>query len=125
MLKVVLLSLLVYSNIETNENFQNKQKNSFNLKHSYEHKLLLAIKQDDFPTIENIISNNLIKINEHYEGKTFVIWAAINNKPEIVRLLVNYGADISKRCDLGFTIEDHCLANNSIEALSEIVVLKA
>ena len=125
MLKVALLSVFAFCNIHLNDYFHKNQHIFINLEQSAEQKLIMAIKENDFHTIKNIISNNLIEINEYYEGKTFVIWAGIHNKPEIIRLLVNYGSDISKRCDLGFTIEEHCIANNSIEALSEIVVLKA
>ena len=124
MLKIALLSVFAFFNIHLNDNFHMNEQIFLNLEQSTEQKLIIAIKENDFHTIENIIKNNLIEIDEHYEGKTFVIWAGIYNKPEIVRMLVEFGADLSKRCDLGYTIEDHCRANNSIKSLSEIIVLK-
>lgn len=123
MLKVTLLSFFSFCNIHLNDNFHINEQILSNLEPPTEQKLLMAIKENDFHTIENIITNNLIDINEHYEGKTFVIWAGIYNKPEIIRMLVEFGADLTKRCDLGYTIEDHCWANNSIKSLSEIIVL--
>lgn len=90
---------------------------------SEEIKLMLAIKNSDFDSIENILTNNLVSINDYYEGKTFVIWAAIYDKPEVINMLVNFGADVRKKCDLGYTVEEHCLANKSTRALAEIIVL--
>ena len=123
MLKVALLSVFAFCNIHLNDYFHKNQHIFINLEQSAEQKLIMAIKENDFHTIKNIISNNLIEINEYYEGKTFVIWAGIYNKPEIVRMLVDFGADLSKRCDLGYTIKEHCRANESIKALSEIIIL--
>ena len=57
--------------------------------------------------------------------KTFVIWVGIYNKPEIVRMLIDFGADLLNRCDLCYTIDDHCWANESTKALSEIIVFRA
>ena len=125
MLKIALLSVFAFFNTYLNDYFQKNQQILLNLEQSAEQKLIMAIQENDFHTVENIITNNLIEINEHYEGKTFVIWAGIYNKPEIVRMLVDFGADLSKRCDLGYTIDDHCWANESTKALSEIIVLRA
>ena len=125
MLKVTLLSVFAFCNIHFNDYFHKNQQILLNLEQSAEQKLIMAIQENDFHTVENIIKNNLIEINEHYEGKTFVIWAGIYNKPEIVRMLVDFGADLSKRCDLGYTIDEHCWANESMKALSEIIVLRA
>ena len=125
MLKVTLLSVFAFCNIHLNDYFHKNQQILLNLEQSAEQKLIMAIKENDFHTVENIITNNLIEINDHYEGKTFVIWAGIYNKPEIVRMLVDFGADLSKRCDLGYTIEEHCWTNESMKALSEIIVLRA
>ena len=84
---------------------------------------MLAIKNNEFDSIENILSKNSVSINEYYEGKTFVIWAAIYDKPEVINMLVNFGADVSKKCEFGYTIEEHCIANKSTKALAEIIVL--
>ena len=124
MLKIALLSVFAFCNIHLNDYFHKNQHILLNLEQSAEQKLIMAIKENDFHTIKNMITNNLIEINEYYEGKTFVIWAGIYDKPEIVRMLVDFGADLSKRCDLGYTIEEHCRANESIKALSEIIVLR-
>lgn len=125
MLKLTLLSLLTFCNIHLFDNNHKNQQILFNLQYSPKQKLLMAIKQGDFQSIEYIITNNLIEINEYYEGKTFVIWAGIYDKPEIVRMFVDFGADLSKRCILGYTIEEHCLANKSVKALAEVIVIRA
>ena len=117
MLKAVISSIFVI--IQINYSFGNyKPANS-----SEEFKLMLAIKNNDFGTIENLLSNKLVSLNGHQEGKTFVIWAAIYDKPEVINMLVSFGADLSKKCNLGYTIEEHCMANKSIKALAEIIVL--
>ena len=96
MLKVALLSVFAFCNIHMNDYFHKNQHILLNLEQSTEQKFIMAIKENDFHTIKNIITNNLIEINEYYEGKTFVIWAGIYNKPEIVRMLVDFGADLTR-----------------------------
>ena len=86
MLKIALLSVFAFFNIYLNDYFQKNQQILLNLEQSAEQKLIIAIIENDFYTIENMITNNLIEINEYHEGKTFVIWAGIYNKPEIVRM---------------------------------------
>ena len=49
--------------------FQKNQQILLNHEQSAEQKLIIAIKENDFYTIENMITFNLIEINKYYEGK--------------------------------------------------------
>ena len=117
MLKAIILTISVIAQINYSIEYYQSMDSSEEIK------LMLAIKNNDFDSIENILSNNLVSINDYYEGKTFVIWAAIYDKPEVINMLVYFGADVSKKCEIGYTIEEHCLANKSIKSLAEIIVL--
>ena len=84
-----------------------------------------AIMSEDYNLLDSLLKEGKVNVNHLYNGKTFVIYACIFNKPEIVRFLYNNGADIGIRCEDGYLPEDHANANNAIHALSEIVIIKA
>lgn len=91
----------------------------------YNTPLITAIQNEDFNYVEKIITNNQSLIDKRINGKTLIIHAAIMNKPEMVRLLYTLGADITLRCEEGYSPEEHANFNKSINALAEIIVIKA
>ena len=84
-----------------------------------------AIKNENYELFESLLKEGKVNVNHLYNGKTFVIYACIYNKPEMVRILYNNGADIGIRCEDGYLPEDHAKANDSYHALSELVIIKA
>lgn len=84
-----------------------------------------AIMKENYNLLDSLLKEGKVNINHFYNGKTFVIYAYIFNKPEVVRFLYNNGANVGIRCEDGYLPEDHAKANDSIHALSEIIIIKA
>lgn len=114
-----MFSVLIFSHMSISNDTKSPQKQSI------EFELLSAIEQNNFKVVEEIIANERLNINDFYKGKTFAIWASIHDKPEMLKILFEAGADLNKRCSFGYTIEEHCERNKSIRALAEIIVIKA
>ena len=84
-----------------------------------------AIKNENYKQAESLIEGGKVNVNQLYNGKTFLIYACIFNKPEMVRFLYNHGADLGIRCEDGYLPKEHAMANNAIHALSELIVIRA
>ena len=50
-------------------------------------RVLEAIRNDDYKFVEMAFVSGQIDVNEYYNDKTYLIYASIYNKPEMVRLL--------------------------------------
>ncbi len=87
--------------------------------------LLQAIESENYDLVEQIIVEEKLDLNTYYEGKTFLIHATIKNKPEMVRLLFSYGADITMPCEHGYSPEEYAQFNEAYNAWAEIAVIKA
>ena len=88
-------------------------------------KLKEAIRNDNYSYLEEFFTKNPNLINERFDGKSLIIHSAILNKPEMIRLFFTLGVDINTRCEEGYSPEEHAMYNNSINALAEIIVIKA
>ena len=119
-MKKLSLYLLLFTMVLSHA--QENKPNSFTVNAST---FVSAIDNDEYELVEHYLKNRLIPVNMFYEGKTFIIHACIKNKPEMIRLLVRHGADITLRCEEGFLPEEHAKRNDSIHALAEIIVIKA
>ncbi len=86
---------------------------------------LEAISNENYSEVETLLQNHKIDLNDYYEGKTLLIYASIQNKSEMVRLLCLHGADPTKRCIEGYTPKQHAIANNAYQAAAEIVLIIA
>ncbi|MGB1979559.1 MAG: ankyrin repeat domain-containing protein [Flavobacteriales bacterium] len=91
----------------------------------YDNPLVTAIQNEDYNYVEKIIKNNQYLIDKRINGKTLIIHAATMNKPEMIRLLYDLGADINLRCEEGYSPEEHANFKKSFNALAEIIVIKA
>lgn len=87
--------------------------------------VLEAIRNDDYKFVELAFKSGQIDVNDYYNGKTYLIYACMYDKPEMVRLLFTLGADILKRCDQGYLPIEHAKHHQAIYALAEIVVIQA
>src|SRR5690554_787811 len=83
-----------------------------------------AIVQGDIGTVKRLIALGE-DVNQKSLGKTPVIFAARYNKPEILSLLLENGADLSIKCDKGFTPQKHAELSNAKEALAVINVYRS
>ena|SRR5690606_9437442 len=78
-----------------------------------------AIVQGDIETVKRLIALGE-DVDQKSLGKTPIIFAARYNKPEILSLLLENGADLSIRCDNGYTPKKHAELSNAKEALAVI-----
>jgi hypothetical protein len=78
-----------------------------------------AIIQGDIETVKSMIELGE-DINKKSLGKTPAIFAARYNKPEILKLLIENGADLSIKCDKGYTAEKYAELSHAEEALKVI-----
>lgn len=78
-----------------------------------------AIMQGDIETVQRLIDLGE-DVNQKSLGKTPAIFAARYNKPEILSLLLENGADLSIKCDDGYTAKKYAELSNAKEALAVI-----
>ncbi|WP_150451346.1 ankyrin repeat domain-containing protein [Arenibacter lacus] len=78
-----------------------------------------AIIKGDIQTVKRLIALGE-DVNKKSLGKTPVIFAARYNKAEIVKLLLDNGADPSIRCESGYNAKKHAELSNAKEALAVI-----
>jgi len=75
-----------------------------------------AIMQGDIETVKRMIDLGE-DVNKKSLGMTPAIFAARYNKAEILKLLIENGADLSIRSDKGYTIKKHAELSNAQDAL--------
>ena len=78
-----------------------------------------AIMQGDYDTVKRMIELGE-DVNEKSLGMSPAIFAARYNKAEILSLLIENGADITVKCDKGFTAKRHAELSNAVDALAVI-----
>lgn len=78
-----------------------------------------AIIQGDIVTVRKLIELGE-DVNQKSLGMTPAIFAARYNKTEILKLLIENGADIRIRSDRGYSITKYAEAANAIDALMVI-----
>lgn len=96
-----------------------------NQKEELETKILYAIKNEGYTYLEEALFYGIIDPNHLINGKPIISYACTYNKPEMVRLFYVNGADLNLRCIEGYLPEEHAQINNAINALAEIIVIKA
>jgi len=78
-----------------------------------------AIMQGDYDTVKRMIELGE-DVNKKSLGMSPVIFAARYNKAEILELLIDSGADLSQKCDKGYTAKKHAEISGADAALSVI-----
>ncbi len=76
-----------------------------------------AIMQGDIETVKRMIDLGE-DVNKKSLGMTPAIFAARYNKADILKLLIENGADLGIRSDKGYTIKKHAELSNAQEALA-------
>ncbi|HUH46153.1 MAG TPA: ankyrin repeat domain-containing protein [Arenibacter sp.] len=78
-----------------------------------------AILQGDIETVKRLIALG-VDVNEKSLGKTPAIFAARYNKADILSVLLENGADLTIRCDDGYTAKKYAELSNAKDALAVI-----
>ncbi|MEM1260352.1 MAG: ankyrin repeat domain-containing protein [Bacteroidota bacterium] len=78
-----------------------------------------AIIQGDLDLVKKMIALGE-DVNQKSLGKTPAHYAARYNKPDILELLIQSGANLKKRCDQGYTVKKYAEIAQANEALKVI-----
>ncbi len=76
-----------------------------------------AIMQGDLATVQRMIELGE-DVNQKSLGMTPAIFAARYNKAEILQVLIDHGADLSLKCDKGYTAKKYANLSNATDALN-------
>ncbi|AYN66957.1 ankyrin repeat domain-containing protein [Euzebyella marina] len=75
-----------------------------------------AIMQGDIDTVKKLIDLGE-DVNQKSLGMTPAIYAARYNKPEILQLLIDNGANLKIKSDKGYSVKKYAELSNAVEAL--------
>lgn len=75
----------------------------------------LSIVKGDLETVKKLIELGS-NVDKKWNGLTPVMYAAKFNRTEILKLLIEKGADLKKKCDKGHTALDYAEMSNAKEA---------
>ncbi len=78
-----------------------------------------AIMEGDIETVKKFISLGE-DVNRKSVGMTPAMFAARYNKPEILKLLIEDGANLKTKSDKGYTAKKYAEMSNAVEALAVI-----
>lgn len=95
------------SNLFATENVVKVELNSF----------CKAIMQGDIDTVKRLIDLGE-DVNKKSLGMTPAIFAARYNKVKILKVLIANGADLSKKCNKGWSIEKYAKISNATDVLA-------
>ncbi|AXT20699.1 ankyrin repeat domain-containing protein [Flavobacteriaceae bacterium AU392] len=84
----------------------------------------LSVAKGDIDTVKKLISLGT-DVNEKSNGMTPLHYAAKYNRVEILKLLVENGAKLNKRCDKGNTAVEYAKLSNAKDAIAVLNELKA
>ena len=78
-----------------------------------------AVMQGDVTTVQRLITLGE-DVNQKSLGMTPAMFAARYNKVEVLKLLINNGADLKLKSNQGFTVKRYAELSNATEALEII-----
>ena len=113
------LALVMLGNVVLASNGSNHSlKNSFNYEIASDvNPLCMAISKGDIATVKQIIAYGVDVNDSTNRGLTPLMYAAIYNQTEIAKLLLEKGADLSKKDKSGSTALDHAKTSGSTAVL--------
>lgn len=100
-------------------NFEIKKSNNLSTISAELSSFCKAIMQGDLETVKKLISLGE-DVNQKSLGMTPAHFAARYNKAEILKVLIDNGANLKARCDKGYSVKKHAelsSANDVIEVL--------
>lgn len=113
------LALVMLGNVAlASKGTNHSSKNSFHYEIASDvNPLCMAISKGDFATVKQIIAYGVDVNDSTNRGMTPLMYAAIYNQTEIAKLLLEKGADLSKKDKSGSTALDHAKATGSTAVL--------
>lgn len=83
-----------------------------------------GIINNDYNTVNNLLSKRLISSRAIVDGKPLIVHAVINDQPDMVNLLLRYGAQpYADYCDQGYNAHEWAVKSGSYYARAELIVV--
>ena len=83
-----------------------------------------GIIKNDYKVVSDLLSKRLINSRSVVDGKPLLIHAVINDKPDMVNLLIRYGAQpYADFCNEGYNAHEWAVKSQSYYARAELIVV--
>lgn len=105
-------------------NLSNASSATTTLANDYNNIIVEGIIKNDYKVVSDLLSNRLINSRSVVDGKPLLIHAVINDKPDMVNLLIRYGAQpYADFCNEGYNAHEWAVKSQSYYARAELIVV--
>ena len=103
--------------------FQFANQESFVKVDGYNQIIIKEIINNNYKVVNDLLSKRLINSRSVVDGKPLLIHAVINDRPDMVNLLIRFGAQpYADYCDEGFNAHEWAVKSESYYARAELIV---
>ena len=105
-------------------NLSNASSATTTLANDYNNIIVEGIIKNDYKVVSDLLSKRLINSRSVVDGKPLLIHAVINDKPDMVNLLIRYGAQpYADFCSEGYNAHEWAVKSKSYYARAELIVV--
>ena len=105
-------------------NLSNASSATTKLANDYNNIIVEGIIKNDYKVVSDLLSKRLINSRSVVDGKPLLIHAVINDKPDMVNLLIRYGAQpYADFCNEGYNAHEWAVKSQSYYARAELIVV--
>ena len=105
-------------------NLSNATSATTTLANDYNNIIVEGIIKNDYKVVSDLLSKRLINSRSVVDGKPLLIHAVINDKPDMVNLLIRYGAQpYADFCNEGYNAHEWAVKSQSYYARAELIVV--
>ena len=105
-------------------NLSNASSATTTLANDYNSIIVEGIIKNDYKVVSDLLSKRLINSRSVVDGKPLLIHAVINDKPDMVNLLIRYGAQpYADFCNEGYNAHEWAVKSQSYYARAELIVV--
>ncbi len=105
-------------------NLSNASSATTTLANDYNNIIVEGIIKNDYKVVSDLLSKRLVNSRSVVDGKPLLIHAVINDKPDMVNLLIRYGAQpYADFCNEGYNAHEWAVKSQSYYARAELIVV--
>ena len=105
-------------------NLSNASSATTTLANDYNNIIVEGIIKNDYKVVSDLLSKRLVNSRSVVNGKPLLIHAVINDKPDMVNLLIRYGAQpYADFCNEGYNAHEWAVKSQSYYARAELIVV--
>jgi len=114
------LNLILFFNL----NLSNANSITTFSENEYSNIIVEGIVKNDYKVVKEFLTKGLINARSVVDGKPLLIHAVINDKPDMVNLLIRYGAQpYEDYCNEGYNAHEWAVKSQSDYARAELIVI--